>query len=135
MALYPDADHNNPPFVVEDTLGDIKAINDKVAAGVEQEPNTAFVDFTLPVGEEIFQTKNKGHPNCRGDRIMASRVLEVLYEKKVIARTLDIPAGEEAERCLLAKSCSSISDRRCCQSAARCRVSAGGQCVAYGPGE
>jgi len=57
-------------------------INEKVAAGVEQEPNTAFVDFTLPVGEEIFQTKHAGHPNCRGDRIMASRVLEVLYDRK-----------------------------------------------------
>lgn len=132
MALYPDA---KGPKVVPETLGEIAAINARVAEGVHKEPNAAFVDFELPGGTDIFQTKHAGHPNCRGDRLMATRVLEVLFERRVLGRSLALPRGDEAETCLRAEHCSSITSRACCQGAARCRIGARGRCEDYGPGE
>merc|ERR1719188_1890168 len=117
LALYPDA---RGAFVKPEALDKISAINAKVEEGISREPNTAFVDFTFPTGQEVFQTSHPGHPNCRGDRIMATRVLEVLYEKHVLARSLALPQGENATTCLAATACAEITDTACCQAAALC---------------
>jgi len=131
LALYPDA---KGPRVVPETLANITAINAKVARGVEEEPNTAFVNFALPEGIDICQTAKAGHPNCRGDRIMATSVLTALYNQKVLTRSLVVPQGAKAETCRVEADCGSITDKTCCQAAASCRVSPVGQCVPYGPG-
>jgi len=131
LALYPDA---NGPRVVTETLGDIAAINGKVRDGVLEEPNTAFVDFRIPEGIDMFQTAHPGHLNCRGDRMMATNVLQVLYDRHVIARSLALPQGGEFETCLSDAECSNISNKTCCQAAASCRVASNGQCTPYGPG-
>jgi len=132
MALYPDADG---AFVRNSTLNAIGAINERVASGVEAEPNTSFVDFNVPADMEMFQTKHPGHLNCRGDRLMAFSVLRAMFQRKVLARTLARPRGEEASACLTRTDCAGISNTTCCQGAAACRVAGSGQCVPYGPGK
>jgi len=131
LALRPDA---VGPRVAPETLADIAAINGKVRDGVEEEPNTAFVDFRIPEGIDMFQTANPGHLNCRGDRIMATSVLRALYDRHVLARSLALPQAGEAETCLLEADCGSITSKTCCQAAASCRVASDGQCTPYGPG-
>jgi len=130
MAMYPDA---TGAFVKADTLSQIEAINAKVARGVSG-PGTAFVDFDVPQGVEMFQTAHPGHLNCRGDRLMAHSVLKALYERRVIANSLaPLPAGEVAT-CQVESNCAGITDQACCQAAASCRVARSGKCVPYGPG-
>jgi len=132
MALYPDAKRS---LVVEDTLDDIAAINTLVEAGVTQEPNTAFVNFALAFGRDMFQVTPPGHPNCRGDRLMATQVIHELFEHGILGRALALPTGDKANECLNAASCSDIVDKACCQAAAICRVDPDGTCIDYGVGE
>eukprot|EP00429_Kryptoperidinium_foliaceum_P051789 CAMPEP_0176104970 /NCGR_PEP_ID=MMETSP0120_2-20121206/52674_1 /TAXON_ID=160619 /ORGANISM="Kryptoperidinium foliaceum, Strain CCMP 1326" /LENGTH=441 /DNA_ID=CAMNT_0017439081 /DNA_START=51 /DNA_END=1376 /DNA_ORIENTATION=+ len=131
MALYSDAKKS---LVVEDTLDEIAAINTLVEAGVAQEPNTAFVDFALAPGQDMFQITPAGHPNCRGDRLMATQVINKLFERRVLGRALSLPTGKNATECLNAASCRDIDDKVCCQAAASCRVDPAGACVDYSAG-
>jgi len=132
MALYPDASRS---LVVEDTLDTIAAINAQVKEGLRAEPNVAFVDFDLAPGQDMFQVKPPGHPNCRGDRIMATQVMRTLFDRGVLGRSLALPEGDLARECLRAESCGAIVEKACCQAAASCRVDPDGVCVAYSAGE
>jgi len=131
VALYPDAEKS---LVVEATLEWIASINSLVSEGVSVEPNVAFVDFALTPGQDMFQVKPPGHPNCRGDRLMATQVLRTLFDRKILGRALALPEGDRARECLSSLSCGEISDKACCQAAGVCRLDPSGACVAYGPG-
>uniref|UniRef100_A0A7S2PAU3 Uncharacterized protein n=1 Tax=Zooxanthella nutricula TaxID=1333877 RepID=A0A7S2PAU3_9DINO len=131
LALRPEA---SGPRVVPEARAKVAAINGKIKDGVQEEPNTAFVDFRIPDGIDMFQTAHPGHLNCRGDRLMAHSVLKALYERRVIANSLaPLPAGEVAT-CQVESNCAGITDQACCQAAASCRVARSGKCVPYGPG-
>jgi len=131
MALYSDAKKS---LVVEETLDAIAAINTMVEAGVTQEPNVAFVNFALAPGQDMFQVTPPGHPNCRGDRIMATQVMHKLFEHGVLGRALALPTGDKVTECLNVASCGDIVDKACCQAAAICRLDPDGACVEYGAG-
>mmetsp|Transcript_101684 Transcript_101684/g.283075 ORF Transcript_101684/g.283075 Transcript_101684/m.283075 type:complete len:499 (-) Transcript_101684:31-1527(-) len=129
MARYPSAAGIH---VNTGDLGRIAAINTAVEESVTAtEPNTFFVNYAFPSGEEMFQTKSFGHPNCRGDKVMATAVLDALFRHKIIAKGL---ALGDTELCLGNRDCRSLS-RSCCQRSALCYVAANTSCLAYGPGK
>mmetsp|Transcript_16859 Transcript_16859/g.52758 ORF Transcript_16859/g.52758 Transcript_16859/m.52758 type:complete len:503 (-) Transcript_16859:40-1548(-) len=129
MAVYPDA---NGQFVNTGVLKHITAINAAVeSALVPSEPNTFFVNFEFPPREEVYQVMHGGHPNCRGDRVMATAVLEALFRHKVISRGL---ALDDPQLCLGSKACGEL-DFACCQRSALCYVSSERTCLPYGPGQ
>jgi len=127
LAMYPEASGR---YVVESTLQSQAAINQAVRAGLAAEPNTIFVDYTFPVGENVFQELHPGHANCRGDKVLASAVVEALFNEKVISRGL---ALGDSETCLGASDCSSLT-QACCQRSALCRLTTNEVCVDYAPG-
>jgi len=130
MALYPGS---SGPFVIESSLALTAEINEKVRTRVN-EPNTFFVDYTVPVGQDVFQTKHPGHLNCRGDKVLATRVLEVMFDAGVLARSLALPKGDDSARCLAETACEAMVDKSCCQRSASCYVDTQGLCKSYGPG-
>mmetsp|Transcript_37727 Transcript_37727/g.94678 ORF Transcript_37727/g.94678 Transcript_37727/m.94678 type:complete len:500 (+) Transcript_37727:71-1570(+) len=130
MALYPDS---AGPHVMEHTLSRVAAINEQVRTRIN-EPNTHFVDYTFPTGQEVFSSRNPGHANCRGDMVMATKALEVLFDEGVLARGLALPTGDAAAACLANTECAAIADKACCQLAASCHVGVSGLCESFGPG-
>jgi len=130
MALYPGS---SGPFVIESSLALTAEINEKVRTRVN-EPNTFFVDYTVPVRQDVFQTKHPGHLNCRGDKVLATRVLEVMFDAGVLARSLALPKGDDSARCLAETACEAMVDKSCCQRSASCYVDTQGLCKSYGPG-
>jgi len=127
LARYPDTYHTVYPN--EQTMQRVQTINDAVRERIQGEANTLWVDFSFPLGESMFQTLSKVHPNCRGDKVMATSVIETLFAQKVLPRGFAL-AGEE---CLSNSACSGLSIA-CCQRSALCAIAADGSCAAYGPG-
>jgi len=129
MASYPNANglHTN-----EWNLPDVAALNAAVESGITRsEPNTFFVSYAFPAEEDMYQTMHGGHPNCRGDRVMATAVLETLFRSKVLSKGL---ALDDSEQCLSSGACSGLS-LACCQRSALCHVAADLSCLPYGPGQ
>mmetsp|Transcript_128973 Transcript_128973/g.413084 ORF Transcript_128973/g.413084 Transcript_128973/m.413084 type:complete len:192 (-) Transcript_128973:309-884(-) len=111
---------------------DYSNLNMAVRAALADEPSTVFANFEFPLDEDMFLMSKSGHPNCRGDRVMASAVIEALFNARVLSRGL---ALGEPGACLADTACSELSaSLACCQRAALCRV-AEGQCVPYSTGE
>lgn len=129
LARYPDM--TDTIFVNEHTLAKVTAINAAIRQRLQDEPNTHFVDFSFPLKEDMYQTLSKVHPNCRGDKVITTSILEALYTKGVIARGLVLG---ETSACLGSKECAQL-DVPCCQRSALCRWDAAAGCVPYGPGE
>mmetsp|Transcript_154326 Transcript_154326/g.374611 ORF Transcript_154326/g.374611 Transcript_154326/m.374611 type:complete len:539 (-) Transcript_154326:117-1733(-) len=129
LARY--ADTRQIVYPNERTLPLVRELNEAVKQKVQGEPNTFFVDFSFPLGENMFQTLSKVHPNCRGDKVMATSTLEALFRHGILSRGL---ALDPVEDCLGESACSDLSVP-CCQRSALCYVAADGQCAAYGPGE
>mmetsp|Transcript_99476 Transcript_99476/g.301985 ORF Transcript_99476/g.301985 Transcript_99476/m.301985 type:complete len:387 (+) Transcript_99476:1373-2533(+) len=130
LALYPGT---RGVEVGKDSLRDIAAMNDVVREGLAGEPNTLFVDFGFPADEEMFQTLKPGHPNCRGDKVVATAVVDALFRSGFLSRGLALGNAStcpEAE----AADCGRLS-AACCQRSALCWPAADGSCVAYGPGQ
>jgi len=128
LARY--ADTRMTIYVNERTLPQVKALNDAVKARLQDEPNTFFLDLDFPLNENIFQSLSKVHPNCRGDKVMATDVINKLYELKVLSRGLDLAASDN---CLGSSDCANL-DVPCCQRSALCYVVNGTTCSPYGPG-
>mmetsp|Transcript_130223 Transcript_130223/g.376755 ORF Transcript_130223/g.376755 Transcript_130223/m.376755 type:complete len:534 (+) Transcript_130223:69-1670(+) len=127
LAKYADA--KQVLYVNDRTLKSTQKLNAAVRERVETEPNTHFVDVDFPLDVNMFQTLNTGHANCRGDKVLASSVINAMYEHKVIAGGL---AFDDAE-CLGRADCGSLS-LGCCQRSALCYVDSNSTCSAYGPG-
>lgn len=130
MALYPDAAGQR---VQQGNLQRIANINAQVKVSVELEPNTFFVDYIFPNDLDVFQGRSYGHANCRGDKVMATKVVETMFNIGLLARGLALPVGQESGSCLANQTCTGLS-RSCCQRAASCQVAANGGCLPYGPG-
>mmetsp|Transcript_13836 Transcript_13836/g.42844 ORF Transcript_13836/g.42844 Transcript_13836/m.42844 type:complete len:268 (-) Transcript_13836:80-883(-) len=107
-----------------------EGLNTAVQRGLEGEPNTLFANFTFPPELELYQHMTADHPNCRGDRVLATAIVEALFRGGVLARGLAMAPPEE---CLAAASCDSLSPA-CCQRSALCWPAANGTCAPYGPG-
>jgi len=135
MARYPEAvgARVNPDLVER-----VAALNEIVKTAMEQEPNTYFVDYHFPIGVDMFQIRNFGHPNCRGDRVMATKALEVLFDRGVLGKGLRLPAADAAERCVVLQKCggagAGAAGMACCRRAPTCILKKVGECAAYGPG-
>mmetsp|Transcript_32908 Transcript_32908/g.86938 ORF Transcript_32908/g.86938 Transcript_32908/m.86938 type:complete len:388 (+) Transcript_32908:117-1280(+) len=125
MAKYPGA-------AGKKVGSDPSALNDAVRRGLADEPNTVFADFTFPVDSDMFQLRRSGHPNCRGDKIMATAVVEALFHAGVLARGVAVD-DDDADGCLAKSDCDGLSSP-CCQRSAFCTPQ-GAACVAYSPGE
>jgi len=129
MARYPGA---AGVFVNAGDEARISAINAEVERMLTAtEPNTIFVNYAFPRGPEMFQTKNFGHPNCRGDKVMATAVVEALFRHKIISKAF---ALGDPELCLGSGDCASLG-ASCCQRSALCHVATNFSCVPYGPGK
>lgn len=137
LARYPDAVGTR---AFEPLFERVAQLNSVVKVALEQEPNTYFVDYDFPTDIDMFQSRNFGHPNCRGDRVMATSILDVLFERGVLGKGVALPRGEEADLCAAVQACSDAESETveetlaCCQLAPGCIVSGSGECVAYGPG-
>eukprot|EP00413_Alexandrium_margalefii_P049692 CAMPEP_0204608020 /NCGR_PEP_ID=MMETSP0661-20131031/60049_1 /ASSEMBLY_ACC=CAM_ASM_000606 /TAXON_ID=109239 /ORGANISM="Alexandrium margalefi, Strain AMGDE01CS-322" /LENGTH=495 /DNA_ID=CAMNT_0051619489 /DNA_START=53 /DNA_END=1540 /DNA_ORIENTATION=+ len=131
MGLYPFNDHRN--HVNGATRKDVDYLNGKMKAKLATLDKVQLVHYEYPSGVELFQKKHAAHPNCRADRLMAKKALEVLYERKIIARTLDLGSSSECPKGAATGDCASLS-LPCCQLSAQCRVSDSRTCVKYGPG-
>lgn len=116
-------------FPNERTLGDVAAMNKAVKMRIQEEPNTFFLDLEFPLKQNIFQTLSKFHPNCRGDKVMATDIINKLFELKVISKGL---ALGDIGSCLGASACAQL-DVACCQRSALCYM-LNGTCADYGPG-
>jgi len=127
LAVYPDADELS---VDETALPSIRAVNAAMRLGLQDEPNTIFVDYEFPLGEELYQRFHPGHPNCRGDRLIASAVVEAMFRSGVISRGPDTTGSAE---CLGSSACQGMTPT-CCQRSALCRLDHAGKCRPYGPG-
>lgn len=135
MAIYPDPIGYTKTY--EATLPTVRAMNSAMKAGVEQEPNATFVDFTFPIGYDMFQplALSEGHPNCRGDRVMATAALDALFDAGVLSKSFKL--GDE--QCLGSDNCSVLGPA-CCRRSALCRWLPGpggatpGECVRYSAG-
>jgi len=130
VARYPDPAGTR---VGESSLDWVGELNARVRAAVESERDTFFVDYTFPNGEDMFQLRNAGHPNCRGDRVIATNALRLLYANRILARGLALPTGSQADECLGMTSCEAIMTKMCCQRAAMCHLDETGSCVPYRP--
>jgi len=128
LARYPDA--KQVVFVNDRNLEQVNAINAAVREHVEKEPNTHFVDVIFPMGINVFQTLNRGHANCRGDKILTNSVIEAMYKRGVISVGANM-SGDDS--CLIHADCESL-DHACCQRSALCYMNPEGGCAAYGPG-
>lgn len=131
MSLYPDAIGN---FVNEPLLPRIAEINAKVEAEIA-DSKTFFVKYTFPRKIAVFQVSNPGHANCRGDRVMATRVLQTLFDQGVLMRGLRLPPVAEAGSCFEEPDCENIHDAACCQEAGACILEPSGHCKAFSSGE
>mmetsp|Transcript_23596 Transcript_23596/g.58816 ORF Transcript_23596/g.58816 Transcript_23596/m.58816 type:complete len:456 (-) Transcript_23596:319-1686(-) len=127
LARYPDT--RQVIYPNERTLPEVIALNEAVKEKVQDEPNTFFVDLDFPQGENMFQTLSKVHPNCRGDKMMATSVVDALFKHKVLSRGLEL----SDDSCLASSNCSSLS-LACCQRSTLCYVANDGACASYGPG-
>jgi len=130
MALYPDS-YKSTGIIVERTLPMVADINAAMEAGLRDEPNVVWVNYTYPTNEVMFQTFHTGHPNCRGDKVLAQSIIDSLYRNKVLARGF---ALSDDPTCLPSTTCEGLSVS-CCQRAALCRVGEAGTCVDYSAGE
>lgn len=129
MALYPDA---TGLHINEHILPRIASMNAAVESGVAlSEPNTFFVNYDFPPGEDMYQVMHGGHPNCRGDRVMATAVLEALFQARVVSKAF---ALEDPELCLNRGACGALT-LACCRRSALCYVGADSSCLPYGPGQ
>mmetsp|Transcript_46828 Transcript_46828/g.100849 ORF Transcript_46828/g.100849 Transcript_46828/m.100849 type:complete len:485 (+) Transcript_46828:110-1564(+) len=126
LARY--ADTSKTIYVNTRTLDKVAELNAGVKAAVQDLPNTYFVDISFPLDVNMFQTKSKVHPNCRGDKVIVNSIIEALYDKQVISRGLTM-AGEE---CLPRTDCEELS-YACCHKSALCYVK-DGKCSPYTPG-
>jgi len=129
LARY--ADTRQIVYPSERTLPLVRALNEAVKSKIQGEPNTYFADFDFPLNENMFQTLSKVHPNCRGDKVMATSVIEALFSHKILSRGLALGSSQE---CLGSPNCESLNIP-CCQRSALCYVAADGKCAAYGPGQ
>eukprot|EP00928_Gymnodinium_smaydae_P080935 TRINITY_DN64534_c0_g1_i1.p1 TRINITY_DN64534_c0_g1~~TRINITY_DN64534_c0_g1_i1.p1 ORF type:complete len:423 (-),score=35.87 TRINITY_DN64534_c0_g1_i1:118-1314(-) len=133
LATYPDS-FNGTTYVDKHTLPRVIKLNAKVKHGLRKEPNTVFVNYPFPQNLDVLQTRNRGHPNCRGDKVMATAIVDTLYSRGYLGRGL--PERETSDRsvCEDASDCSSLGPG-CCQFNPRCQISAhDSTCTAYGPG-
>jgi len=128
LARY--ADTRQIVYPNERTLPRVRAINEAVREKIRGEPNTVWADFSFPLDQNMFQTLSKVHPNCRGDKVMATSIVDALFKHKVLSRGL---ALGNADECLGKSTCDSLSVD-CCQRSALCYVAEDGHCAAYGPG-
>merc|ERR1712039_1068739 len=92
LARYPDT--KQVIYANERTLPEVRALNDAVKQKVSDEPNTFFVDLDFPLGENMFQTLSKVHPNCRGDKLMATNMVDALFKHRVLSTGLDLSDDE-----------------------------------------
>jgi len=129
LARYPDT--REVVYSDESSLPAVLQINAAVREAIKGEPNTFFVDFSFPLNLPMFQTLSLYHPNCRGDKVMATAVLETLFQQRVLSRGLDLGAPEA---CLAASECS-LLNVSCCQRAAQCYLASNSSCMPYGPGQ
>uniref|UniRef100_A0A6U6Q5C5 SGNH hydrolase-type esterase domain-containing protein n=1 Tax=Zooxanthella nutricula TaxID=1333877 RepID=A0A6U6Q5C5_9DINO len=129
LARYPDL--KQVIYVNERTLPEVIALNNAVKAKVEMEKNTYFVNITFPLGEAIFQTLSLVHPNCRGDRVMVTDIVEAMYDHKILSRGLALGS---IDNCLARSDCESLN-LPCCQRSAMCFVDSAGACARYGRGK
>lgn len=130
IALYPES---QGVTVLPDSLGYVSDVNAAMRKGLEQLPNTYLVNYSLPLDAEVFQSLSPGHANCRGDAVIATSILEALYERKVIARSLALGSPEECPDGMSASACAQLSPV-CCQRSALCSVAPDSTCRPYGPG-
>jgi len=108
------------------------AINSAVRLQLIGEPKTYFVDFNFPTDEPMFLASRSGHPNCRGDRLFAQGIVNVLFKAGIINRGV---ATAKEEDCPIFAGCESYSGREdCCQAKAECWVNEG-LCLNYSEGE
>merc|ERR1712066_493414 len=110
----------------------VNRVNTLVKTKLQDEPNTFFVNYSFPLDQVMFQnpaTDGRWHPNCRGDRIVATNVLDSLFEHKILSR--GIALADESE-CLANSACRSLS-LPCCQRSALCYVNGDRICSEYGP--
>jgi len=130
LALYPGT---NGVFVGEETLPWIATMNAAVRDGLAGEPNTIFANYSFPRSEEMYQTLMRGHLNCRGDKVIATSIVDTLFRKGVLSQGLDLgdptACPPEAER-----NCSALSPR-CCLRSPLCWPASDGSCAVYGPGQ
>lgn len=131
LGLFPDA--QDVFYVNEKTLSLVNYLNQQVKEKLWTVPKTYFVDTKFPLGERVFQDQVKGFLNCRGDKVVATRILEVLFQRKVVTRGLMLDSAEE---CLGVSACAGLC-APCCLRSALCYIDQNGNCTAYpegGPG-
>mmetsp|Transcript_9738 Transcript_9738/g.27330 ORF Transcript_9738/g.27330 Transcript_9738/m.27330 type:complete len:912 (-) Transcript_9738:209-2944(-) len=127
MAKYSELYHHvNAPWMRE--------VNTIVKNSIEQEPRTLFVDFEIPdeTVAEMFQTAHKGHPNCRGSKIMAQAAMQKLYDARVIGKTINIQAPTQERQAN--RNCQTLNVSAC-HTSALCWVDLNSkQCMPYSAG-
>jgi hypothetical protein len=120
-----------PQCYLHDSQRWFKTLNSRVKEAVEKEPRALFVDYFMPPDNvaQMYQIAHRGHPNCRGSKVMAHAVIRRLYEAKVISRSLDFQPKEATNR-----NCSTLLGAAC-HSSYLCWVEPeNGTCAPYGPG-
>mmetsp|Transcript_143393 Transcript_143393/g.357250 ORF Transcript_143393/g.357250 Transcript_143393/m.357250 type:complete len:374 (+) Transcript_143393:81-1202(+) len=125
MAKYPGAAGK----VVGSDYSALNAAVRKGLADFSLSSKIIFADFSFPRDADMFLLKRSGHPNCRGDKVMAMAVVEALFRAKVLARGV---AMESADECLAKSTCKELS-LPCCQRSAFC-TSQNGTCMPYSAG-
>lgn len=133
LAIYPERGGDGPNMTLPlwDTWATQQSFNKALQKGLDYEPNTVWINYSFPFGVEMFQTMASGHPNCRGDKVLAKAAIDALFRAKVIERGLAFGANST---CLARHDCAELSTS-CCQTAAQCWVSSTGACVPYSPGK
>jgi len=127
MGKYPQTyRHITYPFFVR--------YNRMVKEAVEKEPRTLFVDFYMPNADEgtFYQIAHRGHPNCRGSKLLAQSVMDKLFKEKILSRSIRLTGTNKHN--IVNTNCSS-ADLVACQTSALCWVDPRDSlCKSYSPG-
>lgn len=128
MSLYPDSAGTQ---LIDYSVPATKSINKALKDALSQEPNTYLVEYDFPAGVDMYQTLNPGHPNCRGDKVMATSVVDTMFKAKLLERSVGLGAAEE---CLASNECGLLSTE-CCYRSAQCYMAQDSICQPFGPGQ
>merc|ERR1712187_506956 len=128
MGTYPEAKGQETDSTA---IGIVAEVNQAVRNGLKNETNVYFADYTFPSKTDVYQTLHCNHPNCRGDKVIATAAVETLFREKILATGLDLA---DAAECLAAEECDALS-ASCCLRSAFCRLAPNNSCIRLGPGK
>jgi len=135
LGVYPDERMTNGgwvPNIVDQSLVPLTdEINWRVRDALASEPRTVFASFHFPPNINMFQSKNPGHPNCRGARIMANAVVDALFSAGELQNGL-AAAAWGCHVGAIREPCSMLPSKACCMRSAVCALHHhSGKCFPY----